>query len=557
MDIKSIQKELKKDNLSGSLFTLGNMFIDEDILPEENRIHELTGFSGSYALLFITPAKAYLFVDGRYELQAKKELNLKQIEIVKLAETCLTDWLKKNYAKTAARISYNPWQLSQNTLDNLQKQLPQATFIPAAPDKCLSSKKVKLFPHPKKFTGLTAKDKLSLVCAYIKQRKLDAFLVTSAAGCSWLLNLRSNALPYTPVLRAYVLVEKSGAYKIFTEHTDLKEALPFEKLAAILPQYAKLGTDFATAPAMIKNLKPDVINTPDDIINLKAVKNPTELKGTRAAHLRDGIALTKFMYWLSKNYKGKTETDVAAKLLDFRKKEANFYTESFATIAGFGTNAAIVHYHACPERTATLKKGSVLLLDSGGQYFDGTTDVTRTIALGDPTADMIEKNTLVLKGHIALASAVFHQHTTGNELDLLAREPLLKLGLDYEHGTGHGVGCFSDVHEGPARISIHAKHSAPLKAGMITSIEPGYYKENSFGIRIENLYYVKPAKNPKFLQFEVLTLAPLDKRLINKYLLTADELKWLNHYHRQVFLSLKKYLTKQELEWLKDACAPL
>ncbi len=557
MDIKSIQKELKKDNLSGSLFTLGNMFIDEDILPEENRIHELTGFSGSYALLFITPAKAYLFVDGRYELQAKKEINLKQIEIVKLTETCLTDWLKKNYAKTAARISYNPWQLSQNTLDNLQKQLPQATFIPAAPDKCLSSKKVKVFPHQKKFTGLTAKDKLSLVCAYIKQRKLDAFLVTSAAGCSWLLNLRSNALPYTPVLRAYVLVEKSGAYKIFTEHTDLKEALPFEKLAAILPQYAKLGTDFATAPAMIKNLKPDVINTPDEIINLKAVKNPTELKGTRAAHLRDGIALTKFMYWLSKNYKGKTETDVAAKLLDFRKKEANFYTESFATIAGFGTNAAIVHYHACPERTATLKKGSVLLLDSGGQYFDGTTDVTRTIALGDPTADMIEKNTLVLKGHIALASAVFHQHTTGNELDLLAREPLLKLGLDYEHGTGHGVGYFSDVHEGPARISIHAKHSAPLKAGMITSIEPGYYKENSFGIRIENLYYVKPAKNPKFLQFEVLTLTPLDKRLINKYLLTADELKWLNHYHRQIFLSLKKYLTKQELEWLKDACAPL
>ncbi len=557
MDIKSIQKELKKDNLSGSLFTLGNMFIDEDILPEENRIHELTGFSGSYALLFITPAKAYLFVDGRYELQAKKEINLKQIEIVKLAETCLTDWLKKNYAKTAARISYNPWQLSQNTLDNLQKQLPQATFIPAAPDKCLSSKKVKVFPHQKKFTGLTAKDKLSLVCAYIKQRKLDAFLVTSAAGCSWLLNLRSNALPYTPVLRAYVLVEKSGAYKIFTEHTDLKEALPFEKLAAILPQYAKLGTDFATAPAMIKNLKPDVINTPDEIINLKAVKNPTELKGTRAAHLRDGIALTKFMYWLSKNYKGKTETDVTAKLLDFRKKEANFYTESFATIAGFGTNAAIVHYHACPERTATLKKGSVLLLDSGGQYFDGTTDVTRTIALGDPTADMIEKNTLVLKGHIALASAVFHQHTTGNELDLLAREPLLKLGLDYEHGTGHGVGYFSDVHEGPARISIHAKHSAPLKAGMVTSIEPGYYKENAFGIRIENLYYVKPAKNPKFLQFEVLTLAPLDKRLINKYLLTADELKWLNHYHRQIFLSLKKYLTKQELEWLKDACAPL
>lgn len=557
MNIKTIQKELKQANITGSLFTLGNMFIDEDILPEENRIHELTGFSGSYALLFVTPAKAYLFVDGRYELQAKKEVNPKQIEIVKLAEICFTDWLKKNYAKTASRITYNPWQISQNTLDNLQKLLPKAELFPAKPDKYLSPKKVKVFAHQKKFAGQTSKDKLSLISAYIKKHKLDAFLVTSAACSSWLLNLRSDALPYTPVLRAYILVEKSGTYKIFAENTDLKEALSFDKLTSILPQYAKLGTDFSSAPAMIKNTVPNVINIPDEIINLKAIKNPVELKGARSAHLRDGIALTKFMYWLSKNYKDKTETDIAAKLLDFRKKEPNFYSESFATIAGFGANAAIVHYHACKEKAATLKKGSVLLLDSGGQYYDGTTDVTRTIVIGDPTPEMIEKNTLVLKGHIALASAVFHQNTAGNELDLLAREPLLKLGLDYEHGTGHGVGYFSNVHEGPARISIHAKHSAPLKAGMITSVEPGYYKENAFGIRIENLYYVKPTKNSKFLHFEVLTLAPLDKRLINKYLLSADELKWLNHYHRQVFLSLKKYLTKQELEWLKDACAPL
>lgn len=557
MNIKTLQKELKKDNLSGALFTLGNMFIDEDILPEENRIRELTGFTGSYALLFITPAKAFLFVDGRYELQAKKEVNLKQIEIIRLAEICFTDWLKKNFAKSAARISYNPWTLPQNTLETLQKLLPKAEFIPSVADKCLSPEKVKVFTHAKKFTGLTAKDKLSLISNYIKNQKLNAFLITSAACVSWLLNLRSDALPYTPVLRAYLLVEKNGAYKIFAENTDLKDALPFEKLTSLLPQYTKLGADFTTAPAMIKNIVPDVINIKDETINLKAVKNPTELKGMRAAHLRDGVALTKFMYWLSKNYKAKTETDIAEKLLNFRQKELNFYSESFAAIAGFGTNGAVVHYHACKETAATLKKGSVLLLDSGGQYYDGTTDVTRTIAIGDPTPDMIEKNTLVLKGHIALASAVFHQNTAGNELDLLAREPLLKLGLDYEHGTGHGVGYFSDVHEGPARISIHAKHSAPLKAGMVTSIEPGYYKENAYGIRIENLYYVKPAKNAKYLQFEVLTLAPLDKRLINKYLLTADELKWLNHYHRQVFLSLKKYLTKQELEWLKDACAPL
>ncbi|MCM1323634.1 MAG: aminopeptidase P family protein [Acetobacter sp.] len=558
MSIKDIQEKLKKDKLDGYFLTLGNMFINEDILPEENYIQKLTGFTGSYALLFIAPTKAYLFVDGRYELQAKKEVNLRQIEIVKLAEISFTDWLKKNFNKTIVRLNYNPWNICQNTLESLQKLLPKAEFIPLnEPNKLLSPQKVKVFSHQKKFTGATTKEKLSLFCNYIKKQKLDAYLITAAASSSWLLNLRSNALPYTPLFRAYVLVEKSGTYKIFAEHTDCKDALSFDKLKEILPQYAKLGIDFATAPAMIKNIAPSVINTPDKVIELKAIKNLTELKGSRAAHLRDGIALTKFMYWLSKNYKDKTETDIADKLLNFRQKEPNFYSESFATIAGFGANGAIVHYHACKEKAATLKKGSTLLLDSGGQYFDGTTDVTRTIAIGIPTAEMIEKNTLVLKGHIALASAVFHQNTSGNELDLLAREPLLKQGLDYEHGTGHGVGYFSDVHEGPARISIHAKHSAPLKAGMITSIEPGYYKENAFGIRIENLYYVKPTKNPKFLQFEVLTLAPLDKQLINKYLLSTEELKWLNHYHRQVFLSLKKYLTKQELEWLKDACAPL
>ncbi len=558
MDIKSIQKQLKNMKLDGQLFTLGNLFIDEDILPEENQILKLTGFSGSYALLFITPNKAYLFVDGRYEIQARKEINLKQIEIVKLTEISFNTWLKKNFAQTASKIGYNPWTLSQSTLTNLQNLLPKTEFIPLLDaDKLLSPQKSKVFAHLKKFTGATTKEKLSALCTYIKKQKLDACLITSAANVSWLLNLRSDALPFTPLLRAYVLVEKNGTYKVFAEQTNLKEAQSFEKLKSILPQYAKLGADYSTMPAIIKSFAPNIINTADIITNLKAVKNTIELKGMRNAHLRDGVALTKFMYWLSKNYKDKTETDIAEKLHSFRQKELNFYSESFATIAGFGTNAAIVHYHAHPNTAATLKKGSVLLLDSGGQYLDGTTDVTRTIAIGEPTPDMIEKNTLVLKAHIALASAAFPKETRGNELDLIARQPLLKQSLDYEHGTGHGVGFFSNVHEGPARISIHAKNSSPLTVGMVTSIEPGFYKENAFGIRIENLYYVKPAKNPKFLNFAVLTLAPLDKKLINKYLLSTDELEWLNHYHRQVFLSLKKYLTKQELEWLKTACAPL
>lgn len=558
MNIKTIQQELKKQKLSGRIYTLGNLFINEDILSEENQIEQLTGFTGSYALLFITPDKAYLFVDGRYEVQAKKEVNLRQTEIVKLSEISFYGWLKKHFSKIAPQISYNPWLISLENLDKLSKALPKAKFI--ADDNaeiCLSTKKVKTFAHQKKLTGLTAKEKIAELTTYLKKNDIDAFLVTSASNVSWLLNKRSHTLPYSPILRAYALIEKNGTYKIFAEHTDDSTALPFKELKNILPNYKKLAADFSITPAIIQTFAPELKHLHDETTNLKAIKNQTELKGIRNAHLRDGVALTKFMFWLSKNYNGKTETEIAEKLLNFRKKELNFFSESFATIAGFGAHAAIVHYHAKENTASVLKKNNVLLIDSGGQYYDGTTDVTRTISLGMPTGDMIEKNTLVLKAHIALASAVFPKKTTGYELDLIARQPLLKQNLNYEHGTGHGVGFFSNVHEGPFNISMLSRSNAVLEANMVTSIEPGFYKENAFGIRIENLYYVKPNKNPKFLNFEVLTLAPIDKRLINKYLLTTEELNWLNHYHQQVLLSLKKYLTKQEFEWLKDACAPL
>ena len=558
MNIKTIQQELKKQKLAGRIYTLGNLFINEDILQEENQIEQLTGFTGSYAILFITPDKAYLFVDGRYEVQAKKEVNLRQTEIIKLSEISFYGWLKKYFAKTAPKILYNPWLISLDTLEKLSKALPKASFVADSNiEISLSSKKVKTFAHQKKLTGLTLKEKIAALTTYLKKNETDAYLMTSAANVSWLLNRRSNALPYSPIFRAYALIEKNGTYKIFAEHTDDTTVLPFNELKNILPQYKKLAADFSTTPVIIKTFAPELKHLPDETTNLKSIKNQTELKGIRNAHLRDGVALTKFMFWLSKNYNGKTEIEIAEKLRSFRKKELNFYSESFATIVGFGAHAAIVHYHAEEKTAATLKKNNVLLIDSGGQYYDGTTDVTRTIALGKPTPDMIEKNTFVLKAHIALASAIFPKHCTGYELDLIARQPLLKQGLNYEHGTGHGVGFFSNVHEGPFNISMQSRSNAPLEANMVTSIEPGFYKENAFGIRIENLYYIKPTKNPKFLNFEVLTLAPIDKRLINKYLLTTEELNWLNHYHRQVLLSLKKYLTKQELEWLRDACAPL
>lgn len=558
MDIKTIQKQLKKANLAGQIFTLGNMFINEDILPEENCIQTLTGFTGSAAILFVSLKKAFLFVDGRYELQAKKEVNQSQIEIVKLTAISFNAWLEKNFKSTPARISYNPWTLSINTLNALKKLLPLAEFIAAgSPDKYLSPRQVKTFAHQKKFTKLSAKEKIAELTKILKKNNLDAYLLTSAASVSWLLNLRSDALPYTPVLRAYALIDKTGAYKIFAAHTNLKEALPFENLASELQKTKNIAADFCTAPAIIQSFAPNITNLTDPVSSLKGTKNDTELKGFKNAHVRDGAALSKFLFWLEKNYPGKTESAIAEKLLEFRKKEQYFYSESFAPIAGFGKNSAVVHYHATANSAAKLKKGSLLLLDTGAQYLDGTTDVTRTIALGAPSPDMIEKNTLVLKAHIALASAVFLPETSGNELDLIARQPLLKKGLNFNHGTGHGVGFFSNVHEGPARISISAKQSAPLTPGTVTSIEPGYYQENAFGIRIENLYYAKQIPNTNLLKFEILTLAPIDKRLIDKYLLAKEELDWLNAYHKRVLDTLKKYMSKQELNWLKNACAPL
>ena len=558
MDIKSVQTELKKQKITARLFTLGNMFINEDILDSENRILELTNFTGSYGIFLVTQTKSYLFIDGRYEIQASREVNLKKVELVKLSTINFFDWLKQNFAKSPIKISYNPWVISISYLKKLSSTLPNATFIPIEKEnRLVSDNKVKVFTHSKKYTGYVSKDKIADFARFIKKQGLDAYLITSASNSSWLLNHRSNALQYTPIFRAYVLVEKTGSYKVFAHNTDFPKALSFDTLKDHIANYEKIASDFKTTPSIISSYNSKLTHKPDEITNLKSIKNSTELKGTKNAHIRDGVAVCKFLYWLSKNYKEKTEMDLAQKLLSYRKKELNFHSESFATIAGFGENSAVIHYHATPKTNATIKKNSVLLLDSGAQYYDGTTDVTRTIAIGTPSSDMIEKNTLVLKAHIAIASSIFPKDTCGNELDLIARQSLLKNNLDYEHGTGHGVGLFSNVHEGPCSISIKAKNSAPLKPGMVTSIEPGVYKEKLFGIRIENLYYVKQTKNPKYLSFEVLTLIPLDKTLINKYMLTPEEIAFVNNYHHQVFLSLKKYLTKQELEWLKASCSPL
>lgn len=562
MSIKTIQKSLQSENISGKIITLNNLFITEDIRDDENQIKALTGFSGSNALLFITPNKCYLFTDARYTLQAQKQVNQKQIEIKIINSPlliALIDFLKTLRLPKSSKISYNPWEISIQTLKSLTKNLPDLNFIEdnSAPLN-LSSFVAKTFIHQKKFSGLSSKDKIALITKLLKKQKLDSILITSPSNVSWLLNLRSNALTYSPIFRAYALINKDGSYKVFADKTDLKTALSLEKLEKHLLKIKKLATDYTTTPAQILNFAPHTTHLEDPIFALKSIKNKTELKGFQLAHIRDGVAVCKFLYWLSKNTSSKlTELDIASKLTELRQKEENYFSPSFSTISAFGSNGAIVHYCPTPKTNKVLKKGSLLLLDSGAQYYDGTTDITRTIAISKPTDEMIEKYTLVLKAHINLSSAVFPQGITGEMLDILARKPLLQHNLNYGHGTGHGVGHFSNVHEGPNNISIYRNSNAILQKSMITSIEPGFYKENNFGIRIENLYYISSFGKTENLCFVPLTLVPFDRNLINPTLLTKEEKDYINTYHKEVFKNIKKYLTNLELNWLKQQTSPL
>lgn len=401
-------------------------------------------------------------------------------------------------------------------------------------------------------------EKIADLTEFMRQNKLDAFLLTACDSVSWLLNLRSDCLPDTPIVRAFAFINALGEVSLFT--TD------FTKLESELKNYKNrtVGMDCKRSPralfSLMKKHKIWIENLPDPVQNRKAVKNPVEISGLRKAHLRDGAAVVRLLIWLEQNYNGQTELDVVKKLHDLRAAETNFFSNSFETIAGFAANGAIVHYQPSEATSRKLASGSLLLLDSGAQYLDGTTDITRTIALGSPAPEMIRDFTVVLKAHIALASACFPDGTPGLALEPSPAERLWKCGKNYNHGTGHGVGFFLNVHEGP--VSISSRNAlTPLAENMITSIEPGYYKENAYGIRIENLARVTHHNSPDFeipmLCFETLTFVPLDKKLIDKYLLSEEERTWLNNYHRQVFERIAPLLNEAEKDWLRNACAPL
>ncbi len=571
--LQALRQQLEDHQLDGYLIPMSDAFGSEYLPEEARRLQYVTGFTGSAGFAIVLKDKAAFFTDGRYTIQARNQVSTADFQLYNSGEMSPDKWCSQ-HLKSGKIIGFDPWLFTDNQLlkyyqsgqeigfeivpieENLVDNIWQDKPHPA-PNK--------IFIHNIKYAGQSSDIKIENIVDNIKNNKVDAVLITSAESVNWLLNIRGYDLPLTPVALSYAVVENSGKVTLFIDqqkvNNDSKKALedkvsilPIEEVSTYLKTLAGkwVQIDPNNCPHAIVNLLheagADVLNNDDPCILARACKNEVEVQGMRNAHIRDGAALVKFFCWLE-GQSGLSEIDASDKLAEIRAQGDLFHSLSFDTISGFGSNGAIVHYKATPDSTKTITQG-MYLLDSGAQYLDGTTDVTRTIYIGEnPSEQMRRHYTLVLKGHIALAQAKFLRGTTGSELDPLARQFLQEHGLDYDHGTGHGVGSFLNVHEGPQRISKIANKVA-LREGMIISNEPGVYIEGQYGIRIENLVLVVPSED-NLLAFETLTLVPLAINLIETDLLNKDEMDWINMYHAKVLEKLSPLLNKTEQEWLK------
>jgi Xaa-Pro aminopeptidase len=527
-----------------------------------------------------------VFVDGRYTLQVASEVDPKLFAYLHLVEQPPHRWLAETLP-AGAKFGYDPWLHTPDQVAQLQEACAQAgaelVAVSTNPLDAVWADRppapmAPVVPHPDSFAGLTAAEKRALIAKELKAKKSDAAFLSAPDSIAWLLNIRGGDVEFTPLPLSFAIIHQDARVDLFIDDRkvpgDTKDHLgdgvhrhePCALEGALKKLYGKrVRLDPATAPAWaLDHLTAAgalIDRAPDPCLLPRACKNEVELNGTRAAHLRDGVALSKFLAWLSVEAPKGTVTELSAteKLEECRRGGNLYQGPSFATIAGAGPNGAIVHYRSSPATNRPLEKGQIFLIDSGGQYLDGTTDVTRTVAIGPAGAEEKQRFTLVLKGHIALARARFPAGTSGSQLDSLARQPLWAHGLDYDHGTGHGVGSYLSVHEGPQRIAKN-NNSQALLPGMILSDEPGYYKTGAYGIRIENLIVVKDeaqtAERP-VRGFEVLTLAPIDLNLVDRDLLTDDEVDWLNDYHARVKDSLTPLVDPSTAAWLADATRAL
>ena len=568
---------MKKETCNYYILPRTDEYQNEFLPKYSERVAWLTGFSGSFAVVIISMKKSVIFTDGRYIDQINKEVNKKFFKIININYKDPIQWLKENI-KSGDKFLLDSWLFSCKQFFTLSKIIKKKGAIITVKEEILMDRiwknrptapKSRVFIREEKYSGLNFKKKIARTKTILKKKKIKNFFFSSTDSISWLLNIRSNEVPYTPIVLSFLILSMNQKSLLFlNNHKDYKikkylkdyvDLLNIKDLKNSLTNFSissrKIAIDPSKTPyfveSFLKNIGIKIIYEKDPCTILKAQKNNVEIKGAKNAHIRDGVSIVKFLFWLEKGIeKNKyiTEKTASAKLYQFRRKNKLFQGLSFETIPGYGSNGSIIHYRVTKKSNKVLKKNNLFLFDSGGQYLDGTTDITRTIAIGNPTDEQIFFFTKVLKGHIALSKAIFEKKTKGKKLDKIARRYLLEKKKDYPHGTGHGVGSFLSVHEGPQSIS---KTSETLfENGMIVSNEPGFYKHKKYGIRIENLLLIKEKK--KKFSFEVLTLAPIDTKLIIKEMLNIQEKKWLNSYHNDVFKKISKFLNTEESLWLKN-----
>ncbi len=587
--LRRLRAELKRRRLGGFIIPRADEFQGETVPLRTERLAWTTGFTGSAGMAVILPDDAAVFVDGRYTLQVATEVDRAYFQIHHLIENPPSEWIAENL-KAKVRLGYDPWLMTPAQVDIYAAAAAKAGGrLVACADNPIDAIWDDQPPPPlspvrrleDEYTGLRASEKCRILAQDLKRANLKAVFLGAPDSIAWLLNLRGGDVPFSPLVLAFAILHDDASVDLFVDPRKLPDSLtkslgdairvcPLDSLGPALDRIgaakSPVGISRDAAPAWVdqrlRSAGARVAWHPDPCAIPKARKNKTEMSGIREAHRRDGATLCRFLNWLDGALAHGTvrESEAAARLEALRREDPSYWGASFATIAGAGPNGAIVHYRLSAETDRRLDRGTLFLLDSGGQYTDGTTDVTRTLAIGDPSDDMRARFTLVLKGHIALASARFPKGTTGSQLDALARRPLWEAGLDYDHGTGHGVGCFLSVHEGPVRISKFANRT-PLEPGMVLSNEPGFYAPGAYGIRIENLLTVVDgetgANERPFLAFETLTLAPIDRTLIRTDLMTPAEIAWLESYHARVRTELKPLLDKATAAWLTRATAPL
>ena len=569
--IKKIKKFLKEENIQGYIIPKNDMFFNEYTDVSEDRLKYISNFSGSFGFALILENKNFLFVDGRYTLQANNESS-KYFKIQTIPKQMPRNVLKRKRIS----VGFDP-NLFTKKFFKIFFSKTKISFIPINRnliDKVWKRKKIdsksNFYFLPSKAFNETSDAKLDKVLFNLKKNNADYQLITSSENNAWLFNIRGKDTKYCPLPNCYSLVDRKRNIYFFCNLKKItksfKKKFPkfnfinIDSISKILSKIEdkKFIVDESTCSILLENniLKKNIIlQKTDPIYSLKSIKSKKEIQNIKKIHIYDGVALTKYLFWVKKNYKKKEITEISGekKLLNFRKQFKEFKFSSFPTISGVGPNGAIIHYRASDKSCRRLRKGEIYLIDSGGQYNFGTTDVTRTISLGGETKRIKNIFTRVLKGHIAVSNFRLSKKTNGSIIDRVARKYLSQIKLDYAHGTGHGVGYFLNVHEGPQAISKNNK--VVFKVGMIVSNEPGYYEKNKFGIRIENLIYVKKIKRK--IMFDDLTMAPIDKDLIDLNILNLNEKKWLNSYHAKVFKNLKVYMKSKDLVDLEKACSAI